>query len=87
MVARDNCVIYLGKKLQIPPDPTRLQYVKARVRIHHYLNDELAIFHGPRLLARYRPNGELIQKTRKPENQKSGCVTRYVVAPPAGELT
>jgi len=65
MVARDNCVSYQSKKLQIPPDPTRLQYVKARVRIHHYLSDELAIFHGPRLLARYHPDGELIRKTRK----------------------
>jgi transposase len=64
-VGRDNCVSYQGRKLQIPPDPSRLQYVRARVRIHHYLNNELAIFHGPRKLARYHANGGLIEKQRK----------------------
>lgn len=64
-VGRDNCVSYQGKKLQIPPDPTRLQYVRARVRIHHYIDGELAIFHGPRRLARYHANGDLIEKPKK----------------------
>jgi hypothetical protein len=33
--------------------------VKARVKVHAYADGELAIFHGPRLLARYDRDGAL----------------------------
>ncbi len=64
-VGKDNCLSYRGKKLQIPPDAQRLQYVRCTVRVHEHLNGELAIFHGPRLLGKYTSKGVLIEKRIK----------------------
>lgn len=64
-VGKDNCVSYRGRQLQIPADAQRLQYVRSRVRVHEYLNGELAVFHGPRQLGRYTDKGELIQNRTK----------------------
>ena len=52
-VNKDNCVRFDGRVLQIPADRHRCHYVKATVNVHRYLDDTLALFHGPRLLARY----------------------------------
>ena len=56
-VGNDNTVRYKGLSLQIPEDKHRHHYVKAKVRVHEYPNGHLAIFHGPRRLADYRPDG------------------------------
>ena len=58
-VSADNCVSFEGMKLQIPANPYRCHYVRATVRVHRYLDDSLAIFHGPRKLADYDPHGKL----------------------------
>ena len=60
VVGKDNCVSFEGLKLQIPADRIRLHYVKAQVRVHRYSDRGLAIFHGPRLLARYEADGRQI---------------------------
>jgi transposase len=65
VVAADNTVRYMGLKLQIPPGDLRHHYVKAHVRVHHYPDDTLAIFHGPRQIARYHANGTLMQEEQK----------------------
>jgi hypothetical protein len=57
VVGNDNCVRYQGLSLQIPPSPIRPHFVKARVRVHDYPDGTLAIFHGPRCLARYWADG------------------------------
>ena len=57
VVGNDNTVRYRGLSLQIPPSPIRPHFVKARVRGHDYPDGTLAIFHGPRCLARYRADG------------------------------
>ena len=57
VVGNDNTVRYRGLSLQIPPSPLRPHFVKARVRVHDYPDGTLAIFHGPRCLARYRADG------------------------------
>lgn len=57
VVGRDNCVAYKRLSLQIPPDRHRHHYVKARVRVHEYPDGRLAVFHGPRCLARYAADG------------------------------
>jgi hypothetical protein len=62
IVARDNTVAYAGLKLQLPQSPARAHYVKARVKVHHYPDGTLAVFHGPRLLARYDAAGEPIKR-------------------------
>jgi transposase len=53
VVGRDNTVSFDGLKLQVPESPLRHHYVKARVRVHQYPDGALAVFHGPRLIARY----------------------------------
>jgi transposase len=53
VVGKDNCVRYEGRVLQIPEQAHRHHYVKAQVRVHEYPDGSLAIFHGPRQLARY----------------------------------
>ena len=61
VVAKDNTVRYPGTSLQIPQDPHRFHYVKVTVRVHAYPDGTLAVFHGPRCLARYHADGRLIE--------------------------
>ncbi len=63
VVARDNTVAYDGLRLQLPQSPARAHYVKARVKVRHYPDGTLAVFHGPRPLARYDAGGRLIDPT------------------------
>jgi transposase len=60
VVARDNTVGFENKRLQLPESPLRHHWVGAKVRIHVYPDSSLAVFHGPRLLARYHADGELL---------------------------
>jgi transposase len=55
IVAPDNTVAWNRRRLQIPPHPARAHFVRAKVRVHHYVDGELAIFHGPRCLVRWSP--------------------------------
>ena len=65
-VANDNTVRYKRRLLQLPADRHRRHYVKATVRVHEYPDATLAVFHGPRCLARYQADGEPIDTpTRK----------------------
>ncbi len=59
VVGNDNCVRYEGRCLQIPPHRHRHHFVKVKVRVHAYEDGRLAVFHGPRCLARYQPDGHL----------------------------
>jgi transposase len=56
VVAPDNTVAWNGRRLQIPPHPARAHFVRAKVRVHHYPDGEIAVFHGPRPLVRWRPD-------------------------------
>lgn len=58
-VGKDNCVRYKGLSLQIPAQAHRHHFVKATVTVKEYPDGRLAIFHGPRCLARYTPDGTL----------------------------
>lgn len=62
VVSKDNCVQFEALKLQIPADTCRMHYVKARVRVHRYVDKSLAIFHGPRKLASYDQAGMPINR-------------------------
>jgi len=64
-VGNDNTVRYKGLCLQIPADRHRYHYVKVKVRVHEYPDTTLAIFHGPRKLAHYSPDGQLLDKRIK----------------------
>ena len=59
-VSADNGVRFEGLNLPIPADRHRCHYVKARVRVHRYADGQLAVFHGPRKLADYNPDGKAI---------------------------
>lgn len=63
-VGNDNTVRYNNLSLQIPADKHRCHYVKAQVRVHEYPDGALAVFHGPRLLARYTAQGK--EAARRP---------------------
>ncbi len=65
VVGKDNTVRYKNRCLQIPADCHRNHYVKARVRVHEYPNGQLAVFHGPRKLAMYEPDGTEIKDVKE----------------------
>ena len=58
-VSNDNTVRYKRLALQIPAGRHRRHYVKARVRVHEW-DGTMAVFHGPRCLARYHADGQPI---------------------------
>ena len=60
VVARDNTVVYGRVHLQLPASSGRAHYVKARVKVREYPDGTLAVFHGPRRLARYTAKGAWI---------------------------
>jgi len=57
-VGNDNCVRFDALSLQIPENRHRAHYVKVKVNVHRYGDGTLAIFHGPRCLARYSATGK-----------------------------
>jgi hypothetical protein len=59
VVSKDNTVRWQGLTLQIPEHKHRRHFVKAVVRVHAYPDGDLALFHGPRLLADYQSNGAI----------------------------
>ena len=71
VVGKDNCVSFEGLKLQIPPDQYRMHYVKVTVKVHRYPDGGLSIFHGPRRLACYSPEGEL-KEIKTKERPRAG---------------
>ena len=62
VVGNDNTVRYKGLVLQIAANRHRHHFVKAKVRVHDYPDGELAIFHGPRCIGRYQPDGSPIKQ-------------------------
>ena len=64
-VSNDNTVRYKRRLLQLPADRHRRHYVKATVRVHEYPDGTLAVFHGPRCLARYKAGGEPIDTSTR----------------------
>ena len=57
VVGRDNTVSHNGRRLQLPASPLRAHYVKASVKVREYPDGTLAVFHGPRRIARYDAEG------------------------------
>ena len=66
IVGRDNTVAYGRLKLQLPESRMRPHYVKAQVKVRHYPDGCLAVFHGPRCLARYDADGGQIAALTAP---------------------
>jgi len=53
IVKNDNSVSFGGKSLQIPKNPHRFSYAKARVDVHQLLSGEIRIFHQNSLIASF----------------------------------
>ena len=64
-VGRDNCVLWRGRSLQIPSQTHRHHYVRAKVRVHEYPDGGLALFDGPRCLARFDATGRPIDASSR----------------------
>jgi transposase len=64
-VGNDNCVHFDNHILQIPADRYRFNYVKTPVRVHRYRDGTLGVFHGPRKLATYDQQGNVIAESKK----------------------
>ena len=62
-VGRDNCVAWRGCSLQIPQQAHRHHYVRATVCVYEQPDGRLAIFDGPRCLARFDADGQPITQT------------------------
>ncbi|WP_419739866.1 ISNCY family transposase [Ruegeria sp.] len=60
VAGNDNTVRYKGLVMQIAADRHRHHFVKAKVRVHEYPDGQLVIFHGPRCIGRYQPDGSPI---------------------------
>jgi len=78
VVAKDHTVHSHRQRLQIPQNPHRFHYVTVTVRGHAYPDGTLAVFHGPRCLARYHAEGRLIEteaelRRRKDPTPRSGA--------------
>ena len=63
IAALDNTVRYNGRCLQIPPSRNRRHFARSTIRVLEYGNGEIALFHGPREIARYHSNGSLNEKS------------------------
>ena len=72
-VGHDNTVSFDGMKLQIPADGYRFHYVKARVRVHRYMDGRMGIFHGPRKLAEYDANGALMDDSQADDGRRQAA--------------
>ena len=72
IVARDNTVSYGGRCLQLPKSPARAHYVKAKVKVREYPDATLAVFHGPRRIARYTDQGTHIVEAPTPASLTPG---------------
>ena len=64
-VGNDNCVHFERLILQIPADQYRFNYVKTKVRVHRYHDGTLGVFHGPRKLADYDCQGQLLSISQR----------------------
>ena len=75
-VSRDNTVAWEGVRLQIPESPVRPHYVKAHVKVRRYPDGTLAIFHGPRCIARFDEAGRPAPRERARQDETIPAAAR-----------
>jgi hypothetical protein len=57
VAGRDNTVRYANLCLQIPASRNRYHFAKATIRVLEYGDGAIVLFHGPRQIARFHPDG------------------------------
>ena len=68
VVRKDNCVQFNTLTLQLPKDKHRYHYIKAKVTVVVHLDGLISIFHGPRRLAKYSQDGQLLNENQQHTN-------------------
>ena len=81
VVAKDNTVHDHRHRLQIPQATHRFHSVHATVRVHEYPEGTLAVCHGPRCVARYQADGQLLGPAYRRTGPTQGSDTRPFVDP------
>ena len=61
----NNSGSFENLRLPIPQTRDRIRYRKLKVRAHRYPDRSLALFHAPRLLTRFTPEGKSLDQTVK----------------------
>ena len=64
VAALNNTVQYEGRCLQIPPNRNRHHFAKTTIRVLEYPDGAIALFHGPREIARFHADGTLKEETK-----------------------
>ena len=64
-VGNDNCVRWRGRSLQIPPSRLRPHFVRAKVRLHEYIDGAVALFWGPHRIADFLPPRTAATRTKR----------------------
>jgi hypothetical protein len=62
----DNTVRYDGRVLQIPQSRHRHHFARSTIRVLEYWDGAIALFHGPRQIARFHRDGTLNEGDRNP---------------------
>ena len=70
-VGNGNCVSFKRMKLQIPESPLRPHFVKANVKVRQYPDGTMAIFLGPRCIARYDRKGAVREERQEKQTTKA----------------
>lgn len=65
IVQKDNTIRYNRLILQIPKNEYRYNYIKCVVKVHKYLDGNMAVFHGHLCIGRYKRNGELMDRKNR----------------------
>lgn len=82
-VNNDSTVSLSGLALQLPPTTPRPHYVRCEVTVHEFPEGTLGISYQGQLLARYTPQGELLQRAGPPQRRRTarGKTTLALRAP------
>ena len=83
-VGKDNCIRLDGLVLQLPADRHRYHYIKAKVNVCRHTDGTVSVFHGPRRLARYDSQGQLLQEDKSSGQTICTATAARRVAPKEG---
>ena len=85
VVANDNTVQFQGQRLQIPAEPWRRSYARARVDVHQLLDGGLGIWYQGNWLLRTSPSPQPPVLRAPRRSSKRAATSPILVAPAAPE--
>jgi transposase len=63
IVENDNTVSFNNRRYQIQPSTLRCSFARSQVKVCEHLTGMISIRHGPHVLGRYHPDGQIIEAT------------------------